>query len=196
VTDELGCNDDNGKNEDKGLSRELLKTRSIMISEPISEELAKKVYAQLLILNERSSTDPIKVYINSPGGDADSGFGIYDMLRFVEAPVITIVAGLCASAAVTIFLAADEGKNYSLPHSRFLLHQPSTGTMGSASDLEITANEIEKTKVRYNQIVADVTGKKISKIAHDADRDFWQSAEEAVEYGLVGQIITTLGEAK
>ncbi len=194
------CDDCDNKEEEKkdgsAIDQEMLKTRSIMISEEISEELAKKVYAQLLLLNQKSAEEPIYFYINSPGGDADSGFGIYDMMRFVEAPVITIVSGLCASAAVTIFLGADKGKNYSTPNSRFLLHQPSTGVQGSASDMEITANEINKTRERYNAIVAEVTGKDLDTLRKDADRDFWMSPEEAIEYGLVEKIVVKKSEAK
>ncbi len=194
------CDDCDNKDEDKkngnALEQEMLKTRSIMISEEVSEELAKKVYAQLLLLNQRSNEDPIYIYINSPGGDADSGFGIYDMLKFIEAPVITVVCGLCASAAVTIFLGADNGKNYSTPNSRFLLHQPSTGVQGSASDMEITANEINKTRERYNAIVSEVSGKSMEQLKKDADRDFWMSPEEAVEYGLVSKIISKREQAE
>jgi ATP-dependent Clp protease protease subunit len=147
-------------------------------------------------LNQRSTKDPIYVYVNSPGGSADSGFGMYDMLKFVEAPIVTIVCGLCASAGVTVFLGADKGKNYCTPNSRFLLHQPSTGAFGSASDVEITAKEINKIRDQYNKIVSEVTGKKIEEIAKDADRDFWLSAEEAVKYGLVSKIITSKAELK
>lgn len=182
--------------KDEGLGKELMKTRSVIISDEISEELAQKIYAQVIILNEQSRTDPIYVYINSPGGDADSGFGIYDMLKFVDAPIITVVCGLCASAAVTIFLAADKGKNYSTPNSRFLLHQPSTGVRGTASDMTITANEINKTRERYNRVVAEVTGKDMETLKKDADRDFWMSPEEAHAYGLVSKIITSKSEAK
>lgn len=187
---------DKDEKADKGLSEELLKTRSILISEPISDELAKKTYAQLMILNERSSKEAIKVYINSPGGDADSGFGIYDMMKFVEAPIITVTCGICASAAVLVFLAADKGKNYTLTNSRFLLHQPSTGISGSASDIEITAKEIEQTRERYFAIVSGVTGKKVDTITKDADRDFWLSTEEAVKYKLASKIISSIKEAK
>ena len=189
-------NQENDKKDKNGLEQEMLKTRSIMISEEISEELAKKVFGQLLLLNQKSAEEPIYFYINSPGGDADSGFGIYDMMKFIEAPVITVVCGLCASAAVTIFLGADQGKNYSTPNSRFLLHQPSTGVKGSASDMEITANEINKTRERYNSIVSKVTGKDLETLKKDADRDFWMSPEEALDYGLVNKIITAKSEAK
>lgn len=189
-------NADKDKKDEGGLAKELLKARTIIISEEVSEELAQKVYAQILVMNNQDKKHPIYVYINSPGGDADSGFGIYDMLRFVEAPVITVVTGLCASAAVIIFLAADKGKHFSTPNSRFLLHQPSTGTQGTASDLEITAKEITKTRERYNQIVADVTGKSIEDINRDADRDFWMSPEEAADYGLVAKVIANRTDIK
>lgn len=192
------CGEDKAKDDkkDESFGKELLKARSVIVSEEISEELAQKIYAQVIVLNEQSKTDPIYVYINSPGGDADSGFGIYDMLRFVDAPIITVVCGLCASAAVTVFLAADPGKNYATPNSRFLLHQPSTGVRGTASDLTITATEINKTRERYNQIVSDVTGRSLDELRKDADRDFWMSPQEAQEYKLVSKVITSKAEAK
>lgn len=186
----LDCPEEGEKKKDeRGFAKELLESRTIILSDGISEELARGVYAQLVVLNDRSAEDPITVYINSPGGDADSGFGIHDMLRFIEAPVITVVCGLCASAAVPVFLGADKGRNYALPNARFLLHQPSTGVRGDASDIQITADEIEKTRDRYNHIVSEFTGKSPEEISRDADRDFWLSAEEAKEYGLVAKIV-------
>ncbi|MCM8533199.1 MAG: ATP-dependent Clp protease proteolytic subunit [Lentisphaeraceae bacterium] len=197
----ISMDNDADKEKDKkdsspGLQNEIFESRTIIISEEVSPELAKKVFSQLVILNQRSTKDPIKVYINSPGGCADSGFAIYDMFKFFEAPVITIISGMCASAAVMIFLGADKGKNYSLPNSRFLLHQPSTGIRGSASDIQITADEIEKTRVRYNEVVAGVTGKTADQVSNDADRDFWMSPQEAAKYGLVKKVITGIKEAK
>jgi len=182
------------KKENKGLQNEMLESRSIIISEEVSPELAQKIFSQLVILNRRSETDAIYVYINSPGGCADSGFAIYDMLRFFKAPVVTVCSGLCASAAVMIFLGADKDKNFSLPNSRFLLHQPSTGIRGSASDIEITADEITKTRVRYNEVVADITKKTVEDVTNDADRDFWMSPQEASDYGLVSKVISSLKE--
>ena len=184
------------KAENKGLQNEILDSRTIIVSEEVSPELAKKVFQQLVILNRRSEKDPVYVYINSPGGCADSGFAIYDMLRYFKAPVITICSGLCASAAVMIYLGADKGKNYSLHNSRFLLHQPSTGIRGSASDIEITADEINKIRERYDGVVSDITGKSKKQVAADADRDFWMSAQEAKKYGLVTKIITSIDQAK
>jgi len=184
------------KAENKGLQNEILDSRTIIVSEEVSPELAKKVFQQLVILNRRSEEDPVYVYINSPGGCADSGFAIYDMLRYFKAPVITICSGLCASAAVMIYLGADKGKNYSLHNSRFLLHQPSTGIRGSASDIEITADEINKIRERYDGVVSEITGKTKRQVAADADRDFWMSAQEAKKYGLVTKIITSIDQAK
>ena len=184
------------KADGKGLQNEILDSRTIIISEEVSPELAKKVFQQLVILNRRSEEDAIYVYINSPGGCADSGFAIYDMLRYFKAPVITICSGLCASAAVMIYLGADKGKNYSLPNSRFLLHQPSTGIKGSASDIEITAGEINKIREQYDGVVSEITGKTKKQVANDADRDFWMSAQEAKKYGLVTKIITSIAQAK
>jgi ATP-dependent Clp protease, protease subunit len=176
--------------------QEMLETRTIIIAEEISPELSRRVLSQLILLNRRSEKDPIYVYINSGGGCADSGFTIYDMLKFFKAPVYTVCSGMCASAAILIFLAAKKGKNFSLPNSRFMLHQPSTGVRGTASDIEITADEINKTRVRYNQIVADITGKTLEEVSSDADRDFWMSPAEAKKYGMVSKVITTRAQLK
>jgi len=180
--------------EDEKLSEKVLKTRTILVSEPISDEVARKVYQQLLVLEAESAEKPITVLINSPGGEADSGFGIYDMLRFVQAPVRTIVAGLCASAAVMVFVAGEKGYRLSLPNSRFLLHQPSSQSFGQAADLKIASEEILKLRGRYNRIVAEITGKDLDQITRDADRDFWLGAAEALEYGLVDRVITKRSE--
>lgn len=189
-----GCQEGDNKKDDKGLQKELLDARTIILSEPITEEVARSIYAQLTVLNARDPNGVITMLINSPGGDADSGFGIHDLMRFIETPIVTLVSGLCASAAVPVFLGADQGRNFCLPNARFLLHQPSTGVRGDASDIQITAEEIEKTRQRYNQIVSDFTGKSPEQIAHDADRDFWLSATEACEYGLVKKMVAHRGE--
>lgn len=178
------------KDDEPKMLEKFLKTRTILISEEVTSELAKRVYQNLLLLEAEDPEKPITVMINSPGGEADSGFGIYDMLRFVKPPIRTIVAGLCASAAILIFLAAKKGDRLSLPHSRFLLHQPSSASFGQASDLEIAANEIIRLRDRYNEIVSAATGKPADTVAHDADRDFWMAAPQAVEYGLVDRIVT------
>lgn len=187
------CNKDNSKNpENAPLAQEMLAARVVIVSEEVSEALAKRIYAQLLLLNQRSSTLPITVYVNSVGGDADSGFGIYDLMRFIDAPVTTVVCGLCASAGVIIALGAAPGRRFCTPTSRYLLHQPATGTYGDASDVTITAEEIVKTREKYNSIVASSSGKTLETVTRDADRDFWLSADEAKAYGLVDSIASDM----
>ena len=171
------------------IERELLETRTIIISQGIDSGLAKSIYSRLVLLEKESKQEPITIIINSQGGSADSGFGIYDMLKFVKPPIITITAGLCASAAIIVFLAGEKDKRFSLPNSRFLIHQPSTSAVGPASDLEITANQILKIRDQFNLIIANETGQDVKRITEDANRDFWLTAPEAVEYGLVSKII-------
>ena len=137
---------------------------------------------------------PITVFVNSPGGSADSGFAIYDLFRFSPCPVITVANGVVASAAVLIFLGSPPGKRVSLPNARFLLHQPSTAARGQASDIDITAKEIVKLRRRYNEIVSEATGKDLDQVGKDSDRDFWLTAEESKDYGLVNRIVTSRSE--
>lgn len=176
------------------LMKHLLKARAILLSEPVTDRLSRRVTAQLLALQAEDEKAPVTVYINSPGGSVDSGFAIYDMLRFVKPPIRTVVSGLCASAAVLIYLAPPKERRLSLPNGRFLLHQPSTQVMGDASDIAISAKEILALRVRYNEIVGRETGKTVDQVTKDADRDFWLSAEEAQKYGLVGKIVQTYAE--
>jgi ATP-dependent Clp protease protease subunit len=178
------------KVEDRLLER-LIKKRTVLISRVINEVTAERVIASLILMEEEDPNSPITVYINSPGGAADSGFAIYDVLRFARPQVRTVCSGLCASAALIIFLAADKGRRYALPNSRFLLHQPFTTAWGQASDLQITAKEILKLKDRFNSIVAEATGKEVEQISQDANRDFWLSAKEALDYHLVDKIIVS-----
>ena len=177
-----------------GMMKRLLKARSILVFEAISDKLARRVQTQLILLQQEDEKAPITVYINSPGGSADSGFAIYDSLRFFKPPVRTVVNGLCASAAVMVYLAAPKERRFSLPNSRFLLHQPSTMGQGSASDIQITAEEIVKLRVRYNEIVGKECGKTMDQVTKDADRDFWLSPEEAKTYGLAGKVIKSIGD--
>jgi ATP-dependent Clp protease protease subunit len=195
--DDFRLADDDDKEKDGGdggLLKQLLKTRAIQVYEPISDKIARKVHSQLLLMQQQDEKAPITVYVNSPGGAADSGFAIYDALRYFKPPVRTVVNGLCASAAVMVFLAAPRERRFSLPNSRFLLHQPSTYVQGSASDIEISAEEIVKLRVRYNQVVSAETGKSLDQVTRDADRDFWLSPDEAKQYGLVGKVIKNFGE--
>jgi ATP-dependent Clp protease, protease subunit len=180
--------------EDGALLKHLFKARTIFVEEQVSDTLAKKVHAQLIIMQSMDDKSPITVYVNSPGGSADSGFAIYDFMRFVKPPVRTVVAGLCASAAVMIYLAAPRERRFSMPNSRFLLHQPSTMMWGSASDIAINAEEIIKLRERYNEIVGAETGKTAEQVTKDADRDFWMSPLQAKEYGLVGKVVKSITE--
>ncbi|HMQ23177.1 MAG TPA: ATP-dependent Clp protease proteolytic subunit [Planctomycetota bacterium] len=176
------------------LEQDLLEARTILVHGAVDDKLAAGLAARVLILEDRDAKAPITVYVNSPGGSADSGFAMYDILRFVRCPVRTIVNGLCASAGVLVFLGGDKGSRLTLPGSRFLLHQPSTAGRGTASDLHITAQQVVKLRERYNRIVAEATGRPDDEILEASKRDFWLSASEAKEYGLADRIVTTRDE--
>ena len=179
------------KSEDSGpvLAKELLRARSILLFGVIEPKTTKQVVAQLLALNKMSGTEPIRVYVNSPGGHADDGFAIYDVMRYVSAPVQTIVTGLAASAATIVMIGAHKGGRLALPSARIMLHQPSQGARGTASDIAITAKEILRLRKKANQLFAEETGHPVEKIQKDMHRDFWMTADEAVEYGLVDKIV-------
>lgn len=169
--------------------RQLTEARILQITGPITDTLARYCATRLLVMEQLDADKPITVFINSPGGSADSGFAMYDMLRYVRPRVRTVVNGLCASAAILVLLAADKKDRFSLPESRFLLHQPSTMGRGTAADLDITAREILKLRDRYNRIVAETCSQELERIVEDTRRDFWLSANEAKEYGLVSRIV-------
>lgn len=168
----------------------LFKSRSIFIYGPITQELAQKVCSQLVALAAASDED-IRIYVSSPGGHVESGDSIHDMVKFIRPKVWMIGTGWVASAGALIYVAAPKEQRLCLPNTRFLLHQPSGGTRGMASDIEIQAREIIKMNERLNKIYADATGQPIEKIAKDTDRDYWLSAEEAKGYGLVSRIVTS-----
>lgn len=170
--------------------RRLAEARILQVVGPVSDKLARYCSTRLLVMEQMNPEKPITVMINSPGGSADSGFAIYDMLRFIKPPVYTIVNGLCASAAILVLLGTEKVRRFTLPESRFLLHQPSTMGRGTASDLDITAREILKLRERYNRIVAETCKRDVEKIAEDTRRDFWLNAVEAKDYGLVAKVIT------
>ena len=173
------------------LMQKFLATRQIILSGEVNKELAEKIIRQLLILEADSGTKPVYVYIDSPGGDVDAGFAIFDMIRFVKCPVYTIGMGLVASAGALILLAAPQQRRLGLPNSHYLIHQPLSGIKGVATDIEIHANEIEKLRKKINVLIAAETGKNESEIEKDTDRDYWLSAEEAQEYGLISTVITS-----
>jgi ATP-dependent Clp protease protease subunit len=170
-----------------------LKTRTILISGEINKDLAEKTIRQLVML-EAMSDEPIRVFIDSPGGDADAGFAIFDMMRFVKAPVWTIGMGLVASAASIIALAAPKERRVGLPNSHYLIHQPLSGMRGVASEIEIHARELDKMKKRINELYAKETGISVEQVEKDTDRDFWMNAEEAVKYKLISRVVRTRAE--
>ena len=171
------------------LIEKFLKTRQIILSGEVCKELAEKIVKQLLIL-EADSDKPIYVYIDSPGGDVDAGFAIFDTIRFINAPVYTIGMGLVASAGALILLAAPKERRLGFPNSHYLIHQPSSGMKGVATDIEIHAAEIAKTKEKINKIIAEETGTSLDKVSKDTDRDYWLNAEESVTYGLISRVIS------
>ena len=173
------------------LMQKFLNTRQIILSGEVNKELAEKVIRQLLILEADSASKPIYVYIDSPGGDVDAGFAIFDMIRFIKPPVYTIGMGLVASAGALILLAAPKNYRIGLPNSHYLIHQPLSGIKGVATDIEIHAKEIEKIRAKINALIAEETGKDVAEVAKDTDRDYWLSADEAVNYGLILQVIKT-----
>ena len=171
----------------------LFKSRSIFIYGGINQELAQKVCSQLVALAAASDED-IRIYVNSPGGHVESGDSVHDMIKFIKPKVWMIGTGWVASAGALIYVAVPKERRICLPNTRFLLHQPSGGTRGMASDIEIQAREIIKMNERLNRIFAVATGQPVDKIAKDTDRDYWLSAEEAKAYGLVSRIVTAQTE--
>jgi ATP-dependent Clp protease protease subunit len=170
------------------IDNNLYKSRTVLLFGEINDKVARGVTAQLVALSAESAK-PIRMFINSPGGHVESGDTIFDMIRFVRAPVHVIGTGWVASAGALIFIAAKKENRFCLPNTRFMLHQPSGGAMGRASDIAIEAKEIIRMRQRLNETFAKETGQPIDKITRDTERNFWMSAEEAVAYGLVNKII-------
>ena len=177
------------------MDEKLFKSRSISIFGQISEKIARSVTEQLLALSTESD-DPITIYISSPGGHVESGDVVYDMIKFIKPKVRVVGTGWVASAATNIYLAAKKENRFSLPNTRYLVHQPSGGSRGDATDIKIQAEQIVKTKTRINKIISDETGRPIDQVEKDTDRDYWMSAEEAIEYGIVSKIISSIKELK
>lgn len=170
-----------------------LETRTILIYGEINMKLAQEITGKLLVLAHKSDDD-IKIFINSPGGHVESGDTIFDMIRFVKPKVKIIGTGWVASAGALIYAAADKENRLCLPHTRFMLHQPSGGVSGQASDISVEAQEILKMRTRLNQTFHEQTGQPIERIERDTDRNFWMTAEEAKAYGLVHKIINSASE--
>ncbi len=174
-------------------AKKMLNMRTILLFGEINQELAEEITEKMLVLAQESK-EPIKLIINSPGGHVESADTLFDLIRFLDAPVRVVGTGWVASAAALIYSAPKLENRFCLPNTRFLLHQPSGGVMGQASDIGIEALEIVKIRERLNRILAEQTGQPIEKIAQDTDRNFWMSAEEARDYGLVGKIVTSVKE--
>ena len=171
----------------------LMKNRVITLFGEIDKDSARRTNERLLALSFESD-DPITLIISSPGGHVESGDAIYDMIRFVSAPVRIVGTGWVGSAGALIYLAAEPERRFSLPNTRYLIHQPAGGFGGAASDIEIHAREIIKMRERLNATIAERTGQTVEKIEQDTDRDYWMSADEAVDYGIVGKIISGIRE--
>lgn len=182
---------DSKKNQDaqSPLMEKFLKTRQIILTGEVTEELADSITRQLLILDSEDSKAPIYIYIDSPGGQVTSGFAIYDMIRFVQAPVYLIGTGLIASAAALILLAVPKERRLGLPNSRYLIHQPLGQFEGVATDIEIYAKDMEKTRAKLNQIISDATGTALEQVTKDTERDCWLDSDEALKYGLISTIV-------
>jgi ATP-dependent Clp protease protease subunit len=169
----------------------LLKERIIFIGTPIDDDVANLIIAQMLFLDGEDSGKDISIYVNSPGGVVSAGLAIYDTMQYIKSPCSTICVGQAASMAAVLLAAGAKGKRFSLPNSRVLIHQPMGGAQGQASDIEIHAKEIIKLRDRLNRILVKHTGQTVKKIEKDTDRDYYMSAEEAKEYGIVDEIIET-----
>ncbi|HEF9787439.1 TPA: ATP-dependent Clp endopeptidase proteolytic subunit ClpP [Campylobacter coli] len=167
----------------------LLKDRIIMLSGEIHDELAASIVAQLLFLEAEDPTKDIYLYINSPGGVITSGFSIYDTMNYIKPDVCTICIGQAASMGAFLLSCGTEGKRFALPNSRIMIHQPLGGARGQATDIEIQAKEILRLKAILNDILAKNTKQKVAKIAKDTERDFFMSAQEAKEYGLIDKVL-------
>jgi len=175
------------------LDEKLFKSRALTLFGDVDEKLARNITERLLALAAESD-DPITLYVSSPGGHVESGDVIYDIIKFIKPEVHVIGTGWVASAATTIYLAAKKENRYALPNTRFLVHQPSGGSRGSASDIKIQAEQIIKMRARINKLIADETGQPLERVAKDTDRDYWMTVEEAIEYGIVGRQIRNVSE--
>lgn len=173
------------------VAERLFESRQIQLNGPVDDKLAARIVSQLLALEAADDKAPITMFVNSPGGSVTAGFAIYDMMRFIRPQVHVVCAGLAASIATVVLLGAPKAHRTALPNTRLLIHQPmlASTVYGPASDLEITANEMLKTRQRINQLLVDETGQPMARVEVDTQRDFWMTAEEAVAYGLIDRVV-------
>ncbi|MDR3239601.1 MAG: ATP-dependent Clp protease proteolytic subunit [Clostridiales bacterium] len=181
------------ENKEEKLIEKLLKTRSIIICGEINQALAEKVTTQLLLL-QAMGDDPINLYLNSQGGHVEAGDTIHDMIQFIRPRVLIVGTGWVASAGITIYLAASRVDRYSLPNTRYMIHQPLGGAQGQATDLKIEADEIIKMRERINRLISHATGQPVEKVHQDTLRNHWMDVHQAIEYGIVNRIVTRFDE--
>ena len=167
----------------------LMMDRIIFLGTEINDYTANTIQAQLLYLDSVDSSKEISIYLNSPGGSVTAGLGIYDTMQFISSPVATICTGMAASMAAVLLVSGQEGKRSALPHSRVMIHQPLGGVQGQASDIEITAREIQKIKKELYTIISEHSHTPFDKVWADSDRDYWMTAQEAKEYGMIDQVL-------
>ena len=170
------------------LGDKLMKTRSVVVSGEINKDSADQFIKQLLVLDSEGD-GKITVYINSPGGDVDAGFAMFDTVRFVTSPVLMLGCGLVASAASLLYIAVPKERRFAFPNSTYLIHQPMSGMKGVATDIQIHAAQMERLRVKLDSLIAEQTGKLLEVVSKDTERDHWMTSEEALAYGLVGKII-------
>jgi ATP-dependent Clp protease protease subunit len=168
----------------------LLKDRIVIIGDEINEQVANSVIAQLLFLEADNPEKDISIYINSPGGSTTAGFAIFDTMQHIKPDISTICMGMAASFGALLLLGGTKGKRYALPNSEIMIHQPLGGVRGQATEIEISARRILKLRQHINEIIAERTGQAVEKVANDTDRDYFMSAQEALEYGIIDKIIT------
>ena len=168
----------------------LMMDRVIFLGTDVNDYTANVIQAQLLYLDAADPGKDVTIYINSPGGSVYAGLGIYDTMQYISSDVATICTGMAASMAAVLLVAGEKGKRFALPHSRVMIHQPMGGAQGQASDIEITAREIQKLKKELYTIIADHSGQPFEKVERDSDRDYWMTAQEALDYGMIDNILT------
>lgn len=174
----------------------LMMDRIIFLGVAIDDDVANIIQAQLLFLESVDAGKDIQIYVNSPGGSVYAGLGIYDTMQYLTADVSTICTGMAASMAAILLCAGAKGKRTALPHSRVMIHQPMGGASGQASDIEITAKEIMRIKQELYEIIAEHTGQPLEKVSKDSDRDYWMRASEALEYGMIDEVLLRKGHAE
>ena len=167
----------------------LMMDRIIFLGTEVNDYTANVIQAQLLYLDSAEPGKDVSIYINSPGGSVYAGLGIYDTMQYISSDVTTICTGMAASMAAVLLVSGEKGKRFALKHSRVMIHQPMGGAQGQASDIEITAREIQKLKKELYHIIADHSGQPFEKVERDSDRDYWMTSEEALEYGMIDRIL-------